>query len=477
MNFFSPDWKSLARTLITRTSINPKAPHRKALDRQALSWLVVIGLLLLLTSSPALARVTEHTLENGLRVLVQVDSRAPVVTHQVWYRVGSADEHSGISGISHMLEHMMFKGSEAYPPGEFSRIVASLGGRENAFTSRDYTGYFQIVGNSHWETMMAMEAERMQHLRLTEEEFRPELGVVIEERRLRTEDQPNSLLFEQFQATAFFNHPYGHPIIGWMTDIEAYTLDDLQAWYDAWYAPNNAVVIVVGDVDPDAVIEAAERHFGPIPARELPARKPRVETPQRGERRITMQLPAELPFLVMGWKTPTLPTLDDPADAYALIMAAGILDSGQASRFARGLVRGEQLASSTSARYSPFSRLDSMFTVSAIPSAGTSVADLEAALLNEIERLRHEWVEDSELQRVQAQVIASEIFERDSIRAQAWELGMLESIGIGWRVGDEYVDRIRAVTAEDIQRVVTRYLVPETRTVGILEPLPTGGDA
>ena len=422
-------------------------------------------------------RVVEHRLENGLTVLVQVDPRAPVVTNQVWYRVGSVDEHSGITGISHMLEHMMFKGSEKYPPGEFSRIVSLLGGQENAFTGPDYTGYFQVVGNEHWETVMAMEAERMHALQLTDEEFQPERRVVVEERRLRTEDRPNSLLREQFYATAFFNHPYGHPVIGWMTDIDAYTVEDLQAWYDAWYAPNNAVVVVVGDVDPDAVIAAAERHFGPIPARELPVRKPRVETPQRGERRITMRIPAELPYLMMGWKTPVLLTLDDPSDAYALIVAAGILDSGEASRFSRELVRGRELAGSTSAGYSAFSRLDSLFTVAAVPTDGTDLAVLERALLDEIERLKQEPVEASELERVQARVIASEIFQRDSIRAQAFELGALQTVGLGWQVADEYVERIRQVTAEDVQRVVREYLVPDRLTVGQLEPLPIGGDA
>jgi zinc protease len=428
-------------------------------------------------ASGATPRVVEHQLDNGLTVLVLTDQRAPVVTNQVWYRVGSMDEHSGITGISHMLEHMMFKGSERYPPGEFSRIVASLGGQENAFTGRDYTGYFQVVGREHWETVMAMEAERMHGLQLTEEEFLPERRVVVEERRLRTEDRPNSLLQEQFHATAFFNQPYGHPVIGWMTDIEAYTVEDLREWYEAWYAPNNAVVVVVGDVDPEEVIAAAERHFGGIPARELPVRKPRAETPQRGERRTTMRVPAELPYLVMGWKAPVLTTLDHPDDAYALIVAAGMLDSGDASRFARGLVRGRELASSTSASYSAFSRLDSLFTVAAVPTRGTDLETLEQALLDEIERLLNEPIDDSELRRVQARVIASEIFQRDSIRAQAFELGMLQTIGLGWQVGDEYVERVRAVTPEDVQRVVREYLVPERRTVGILEPLPIGGEA
>ena len=433
--------------------------------------------LLAVFHSTVVADVVEHRLENGLTVLVLADPRAPVVTNQVWYRVGSMDEHSGITGISHMLEHMMFKGSEKYPPGEFSRIVASLGGRENAFTGRDYTGYFQVVGSEHWETVMAMEAERMHALKLTDEEFLPERRVVIEERRLTTEDRPNSLLSEQFHATAFFNQPYGHPIIGWMSDIEAYTVDDLRDWYAQWYAPNNAVVVVVGDVDPEAVIAAAERHYGHIPARELPLRKPRVETPQRGERRVTMRIPAELPYLITGWKTPVLITLDDPVDAYALIVAAGVLDSGDASRFARGLVRGRELASSTSARYSAFSRLDSLFTIAAVPTANTDIETLEQALLDEIERLKNDPIDESELQRVQARVIAQEIFRRDSIRSQAFELGMLQTVGLGWQVADEYVDRIRAVTADDVQRVVREYLIPDTRTVGILQPLPIGGDA
>jgi len=435
------------------------------------------ALILVLLLPPALARVVEHQLENGLTVLVLVDPRAPVVTHQVWYRVGSMDEHSGITGISHMLEHMMFKGSEQYPPGEFSRIVAALGGRENAFTGRDYTGYFQVLGREHWETVMAMEAERMHGLRLTEDEFQPERRVVIEERRLTTEDRPNSLLFEQFQATAFFNHPYGHPIIGWMTDIESYALEDLQDWYERWYAPNNAVVVVVGDVEPAEVVAAAERHFGAIPARALPTRKPRTETLQRGERRLTLQVPAELPYLMLGWKAPSLSSLDDPADAYALIVAAGVLDSGEASRFARTLVRGRELASSTSARYSPFARLDTLFTVAAVPAAGTEMATLESALLREVERLHTEPLDTLELERVQARVIASEIFQRDSIRAQAFEIGMLQTIGLGWQVSDEYVERIRAVTSDDVQRVAQQYLVPERLTVGILDPLPIGGGA
>ncbi|WP_373025382.1 M16 family metallopeptidase [Thioalkalivibrio sp.] len=438
----------------------------------AFAWPVVAP-----ASAPEIeSDVVEATLDNGLTVLVLEDQRAPVVANMVWYRVGSADEHSGITGISHLLEHMMFRGSEEYEPGEFSRIVSRLGGRENAFTGRDYTGYFQVIGRDHWETVMAMEAERMQHLKLQEDEFRPEMNVVKEERRLRVEDQPNSLLREQLMATAFFNHPYGNPVIGWMSDIEAYTLEDNQAWYDRYYRPDNAVVVVVGDVDAERVIDAAREHFGDIPAGDHSEAKPRTETPQKGERHITVEAPAELPYLMMGWKTPVLNTVDDPVDAYALMVASGILDSGEASRFAREIVRGDELAGSTSARYSPFSRLDDLFLIAAVPTRDTEVETLEAALLEQVQRLQEEPVSDSELERVQAQVIASEVYQRDSVRSQAFQLGMLETIGVGWQEGDRFVERVRAVTAEDVQRVAREYLVPQRRTVGILDPQPLDGE-
>lgn len=438
--------------------------------------ILICFLWLALCSLASAAGVVEHRLENGLTVLVLRDARAPVVTNQVWYRVGSMNEHSGITGISHMLEHMMFRGSEKYPPGEFSRIISELGGTQNAFTGPDFTAYFQVVGSRHWETVMSMEAERMHALRLTEEQFQPERNVVIEERRLTRDDRPTALLSEQFMAAAFLNSPYGHSVIGWMTDIESYTLDDVQSWYDTWYAPNNAVVVVVGDVDPEQVIAAARRNYGNIPARTTPEVKPRIESLQRGERRVTLRIPAELPHLMMGWKTPVLKTLrdtqQDQGDAYALMVAAGVLSSGRASRLDRELVRGRELALGAGAGYSGFSRLDNLFTISAVPSTGTDMDTLEQALLAQVETLRNELVAPEELQRVKAQVIASEVFRRDSLNAQAFELGMLETIGLGWQTSLEYSERIRAVTAEDVRRVAKRYLVDNTRTVAVLDPLP-----
>ncbi|WP_084604561.1 M16 family metallopeptidase [Desulfonatronum thioautotrophicum] len=429
--------------------------------------------------SPVAAEVVMHRLDNGLTVLVLRDSRAPVVTNQIWYEVGSRHEHSGITGISHMLEHMMFRGSEAYPPGEFTRIISRLGGSQNAFTGQDFTAYFQVLGSDHWSTAMAMEAERMHALRLTEEEFQPERNVVIEERRLTRDDRPTALLHEQLMAAAFLNSPYGHSVIGWMTDIENYTLEDVQAWYDAWYTPNNAVVVVVGDVEPSEVIAAAQRYYGPIPARSMPEIKPRTEVAQRGERRVFLRVPAEQPHLLMGWKVPTIPTLleeqAEPDDAYALMVAAGLLSSGRSSRLDRELVRGQELALGATASYGGYSRLQTLFTLSAIPSSQTEMEILEQALLHQIQQLIDVPVGETELQRIKAQVIASEVYRQDSLNARAFELGMLETIGLGWQIGEEYAERIRAVTAEDVQRVATTYFVPDTRTVAILDPLPLPG--
>ncbi|SDB51489.1 zinc protease [Desulfonatronum thiosulfatophilum] len=447
---------------------------------QRLFTLFVVFFWLAVSPLVVSAEVVEHRLDNGLTVLVLPDQRAPVVTNQIWYGVGAMHEHSGITGISHMLEHMMFRGSEKYPPGEFTRIISEIGGSQNAFTGPDFTGYYQVVGTQHWEMVMSMEAERMFGLKLTEEEFQPERNVVIEERRLTREDRPIALLNEHFMATAFFNSPYGHTAIGWMTDIQAYTLEDLQAWYEMWYVPNNAVAVVVGDVDPEEVIAAAERYYGPIPARPLPEIKPRTEAPQRGERRITLRVPAEMPYLIMGWKTPVLLTLrehgedslESARDAYALMVAAGVLSSGHASRLDRELVRGRELARAANAGYSAFSRMDSLFTLSAMPSTGTDLQTLEEALLEQAEVLRSEPVTEQELQRVKAQVIAAMVYRRDSLNAQAFELGMLETIGLGWRTIEEYAEGIREVTAEDVLRVAQKYLIPDTRTVAVLDPLP-----
>jgi zinc protease len=423
----------------------------------------------------AQSRVQEYVLDNGLRVLVKPDRRAPVMVSQIWYRVGSSYEHDGITGISHMLEHMMFKGTEALGPGEFSRVIAAEGGRENAFTGQDYTAYFQHLAADRLEVSFRLEADRMANLRLREEDFLKEREVVSEERRLRTEDQPESLTYETFQAAAYQTSPYRHPIIGWMADIEGYTLQDLTDWYRRWYAPNNATLVVVGDVDPEAVRALAQKHFGPIPAAEVRPAKPRPEVEQAGLRRVVVEAPAKLPYLVLGYKAPTVKDAAEAWEPYALDVLAAVLGGDDSSRLQRRLVRGEEIAADVGASYDPFDRMTTLFVIAATPSEGRPVAELEARLRQEVRRLQEEPVDPAELAKVKNQVVASDVYQLDSVMAQAMRLGRLETVGIGWRAGEEYVARIRAVTPEQLQAVARKHLVDEALTVAHLEPQPVDG--
>lgn len=308
---------------------------------------------LLLSAATALANPHEKTLANGLRVIVQEDRRAPTVVHMVWYRAGSMDEVDGTSGVAHVLEHMMFKGTKTLKQGEFNKRVAAAGGRDNAFTSLDYTAYFQQVPSARLGEMMSLEADRMANLVLDAKEFEQEIRVVMEERRLRTEDNPQAQVHEKQMAAAFQAHPYRRPIIGWMNDLENMTAADARDWYRRWYAPNNAYVIVIGDVDKDAVFRLAERHYGRIPSRALPGRKPQLEPAQVGIKRLVVKAPAKLPYLSMVWKVPALRDLNKEREPYALEVLAAVLDGHEGARFARNLVRGTRVAVSAGAATMP----------------------------------------------------------------------------------------------------------------------------
>lgn len=419
-------------------------------------------------------KVYEHMLGNGMKILVKVDQRSPVVVNQVWYKVGSSYEYNGITGISHMLEHMMFKETENLNIGEFSEIVAENGGQDNAFTGRDYTAYFQTIAADRLPLMMKLEADRMRNVRISEEEFKKELEVVKEERRWRTDDKPTSLTYERFAATAFMNSPYHHPVVGWMEDLDAMTMDDAMDWYRRWYAPNKAVQVVVGDVNPYEVFKLAERTFGKHKAVALEPPKPQPETPQLGERRIQVHGRAELPVLYMGWKVPTKVTANGDGnvekEVYALEVLAGVLSGGNSARFPRELVREQQIAQSAGAGYGLIDRLQTLFTLSGTPAKGQSAADLEAAFWSQIQRVQSELVSEAELNRVKSQVVASDVYEKDSMFYQGMVLGMLETVGLGWQRADEYVERIQAVTAEDIQAVAKKYFTPRGVTVGELVP-------
>jgi len=430
---------------------------------------LLFSLVLLPLSS--MAQVSEYTLDNGLKILVKPDSRAPVVVSQVWYKVGSSYEYNGITGISHILEHMMFKGTENLEPNEFSRIIAENGGSQNAFTGRDYTAYFQTLEKDRLEVSFRLEADRMRNLIIDEEELLKEKEVVAEERRMRTDDNPRSLLREAMNAMAFMNSPYHHPVIGWMNDIDHYTKADLDAWYDKWYAPNNATLVVVGDVEPDAVYALAKKHFGPLEPEEIATVKPQIEVPQRGKRQLELKAPAELPFLMMGWKVPVIATAEEAWEPYALDVLAGILSGSSSSRFSRQLVREQQVAAGVSAYNSSFSRMADLFTVSGTPSQNSDIETLKAAIYAQIDQLKVDVVSDAELARVKTQVVASEVYQRDSLFYQGMQLGVLETVGLDWRLSEQYVDNINAVTAEQVQQVVQKYFIDDGLTVAELVPV------
>lgn len=430
-------------------------------------WLAGIMLVL---PQVGLTQVHETTLSNGMKVLVKEDHRAPVVVSQVWYKVGSSYEDNGITGVSHVLEHMMFKGTEKHGAGEFSRIIAENGGSENAFTGRDYTAYFQQLEKSRLPISFQLEADRMRNLTLPQEEFSKEVEVVMEERRLRTEDNPSALTVEQFYATAFVSSPYHNPIIGWMNDLKNLNVDDLKTWYGRWYAPNNATLVVVGDVEAQAVFELAERYFGKLTPSEVRTLKPRPEIPQLGGRSITVKAPAKLPYMLMGYKVPVVNTATEEWEPYALEMLAGILSGSGSARFPRELVREKQIAAGVTAGYDLFARQEDLFVIDATPAEGHSIEELRSAIEEQIARIKAEVVSEEELARIKAQVVAHKVYEQDSVFYQAMQMGLLETVGLGWEKLDEYPDRIRAVTAEQVQAVARKYLVDDSLTVAILEP-------
>lgn len=431
--------------------------------------LLLSGLLL---ASTLQANPYETTLKNGLRVVVKEDHRAPVVAHMVWYRIGSMDEVDGTSGVAHLLEHMMFKGTPKVGPGEFSKRVAAAGGRDNAFTSRDYTAYFQQIPREKLGEMMALEADRMRHLNVAPNEFAQEIKVVMEERRLRTEDQPQSLLFEQTNAVAFQAHPYRRPIIGWMGDLENMTAKDAKAWYQQWYVPNNATLVVSGDVNHQEVFRLAAKYYGSIPMRALPVRKSLVEPEQKGIRRVTVKGPAELPVLLMGWKVPKVEKVDGSVDPFALSMLAAILDGHDAARLTRNLVREQQVAISVGADYSNLSRGPAMFYLYGSPAEGKTPEALEKALRQELARIAQDGVTEAELKRAKAQLIAGQTYKLDSVFGQAMEIGAMEVQGLAYKDIAALQARLEKVTGEEIQDVARRYFNDDQLTIGVLDPQP-----
>jgi zinc protease len=411
--------------------------------------------------------VFETVLPNGLKVILLENHKAPLVTFQVWYRVGSRNEAWGKTGLSHMLEHMMFKGTEKVGPEEFSRIIQENGGNDNAFTSHDYTAYFENISADRVQVSIDLESDRMQNLLLREQDFRTERMVVMEERRLRTEDNPQANLQEHMEATAFLTSPYHWPTIGWKEDIERFTLDDLKAYYGTYYSSVNAILVVAGDFKREELLPKIERAFGSIAKGIAPNQERDVDPKQIGERRIFIKKEAQLPTIVMGYH---VPNLREP-DGYVLEVVATLLSAGKSSRFYQSLVREKRLALSADADHSLLSRDPSLFNLSAELLPGKEVTEVEKALDQEVERLKKELVGMHELEKTKNQIEASFIFGQDSLFYQGMLLARHE-IALAWRAIDDYLPSIRKVSPEDIQRVAKKYLTPDNRTVAILIPLP-----
>lgn len=425
-----------------------------------------------ITPLMAQSATTEFSLDNGLKVIVREDHRAPVVVSQLWYKVGSSYEVPGSTGLAHALEHMMFKGSSKLGPGESSRILRELGAEENAFTSDDYTAYYQVLARDRLEVALEMEADRLASLTLPEDEFIREIEVIKEERRMRTDDRPSGLAYERFKALAYPASGYHIPTIGWMHDLDRMTITDLREWHERWYSPNNATLVIVGDVQPDEIKTLVTRYFGKIPARPLPAVKQPLELAEPGQRSITLYLKTQLPSLMMGFNVPSLASTDKPNEVHALRLISALLDGGNSARLPAQLERQQELVAGASAWYNAFSRGDSLFVLSATPNVqkGKTLAQVETGIWQQLKQLQETAPSAAELARVRAQVLASEVYEQDSITSQATQIGQLESVGLSWRVKDSDLAALEAVTPADIQAAAQKFFTATRLTTAYIHP-------
>ena len=425
-------------------------------------------------SAPVLAQ--QFTLSNGMALIVKTDRRAPTAVHMLWLRVGSMDEVDGSSGVAHVLEHMLFKGTPTVPAGEFSRRVAALGGRDNAFTSQDYTGYYQQIPATRLEDVMALEADRFANNQWADEEFQKELEVVKEERRMRTEDNPRALMHEALNAAVFVASPYRRPIVGWMSDLDTLKPDDARAFYQRWYVPANAAVVVAGDVDVDEVRRLAEKYYGRLPGRALPERKPRVEPAQYGLKRIAFKAPAEQAMVILAFKVPSFQSFEggqDEADALALTVLSAVLDGYSGARLERALTQGpDRVADSAGADNGLWGRGPQLFTLSGVPAQGKTTQQVEAALREQVARIANEGVSEAELARVKTQWVASAVYKLDSVFNQARELGTSWVQGQPLDANERLIERLRTVTAEQVKAVAAKYFSDDQLTVAQLLPQP-----
>ena len=434
---------------------------------------VVLGLMVAagasaqtVAAAAAQLAVTEATLDNGLRVLVQDDPRNPIVAVQVFYRVGSRNERPGATGLAHFLEHMMFKGTPTYGRGQIARLIEENGGRDNAYTTKDLTSYYTTIAADRLDLVLRIEADRMRHLLLDAAEIDSERKVVMEERRMRSEDDPDGLVYEAMSSLAFKAHPYRWPIIGWMSDIARINRAELRAFYDTYYLPNNAILVIAGDVRAPAALAMARRHFGRIARGAAPPRVTAVEPAPLDERRLVVRREqAQLPVVNIAWHVPN----HTSADAPALELLSTLLSSGRTSRLYQKLVYEKRMVLGAGGDYSYFSLDPSLFWFYAAPLPGQAPEVVEQALLAEVERLKQDVVPEEELARARNQIEASFVWEQDSVFSRASVLGRFEMLG-SWRLLDDYLPKLRAVTAADLQRVARTYFALDRKSVSILLP-------
>lgn len=399
----------------------------------------------------------ETTLDNGLKVIIREDHRSPMVMTQIWYAVGSSDEPDNLSGISHALEHMMFKGTSKVPNDEFTRLSRLYGGSVNAATFTNYTNYYQLYQKDYLALALELEADRMSDLVLRQHDFETEMKVVMEERRQRIDDNPRALAFERFKWIAYPTSHYRQPVIGYMKNLKTLNLEHLKKWYQDWYTPNNAILVIVGDVEATATLELVKRYFALIPAQKTPSRNDILEVSNLGYRQLEVELPVQVPNLYLAWNVHSLATTANPQDAYTLVIIKNILDSGITSRLQNNLVREQKLATSVSVSYDPYNRGDSLFSISALPANDVPLQDIENAILNELEQLKNTPVSTDEINRVITRYVADLIYSQDDIAGQARIIGTLEINGLSHRILDQLPQHYAAVTPEDIQRVANTY--------------------
>nr|WP_228139754.1 pitrilysin family protein [Acinetobacter terrae] len=418
-----------------------------------------------------LARTTfETTLKNGLKVIIREDHRSPMVMTQIWYGVGSSDESGNLLGISHVLEHMMFKGTNKVPNDEFTRLSRIYGGSINASTFTNYTNYYQLYPKTYLPMALELEADRMSNLLLRQQDFDPEIKVVMEERRLRTDDNPRSLAFERFKWIAYPTSHYRQPVIGHMKNLQNIQLEDVKKWYRDWYTPNNAILIIVGDVDSESTLLQVQKYFGDIPARKTPPRNDVLEFDRIGYRHMELNLPVQVPNLYMAWNVRSLVTAKNPQDAYALTIIKSLLDSGISSRLQNRLIRDQKILTAISVSYDPYSRGDSLLSISALPADGVSLQEAEKAIQTEIDLLKTELIKPEEVERVTAKFVSNLVYSQDDIAGQAKMIGNLEINGLSFRLMDELPKHFETVTPQDIQRVANIYFTRDNLSTLYLSP-------